>query len=128
MGVRTFAISYDPALRPLFTVLGLGPRFSRVTVTADELDVRLGWAFRAKVPRTAVRGADPDGRRAGGWGAHGWHGRWLVNGASSGLVRVSIDPPATARVAGRQVRLDELRLSLEAPGFFVATLRPRNEP
>jgi hypothetical protein len=125
MGVRTFDISYDPALLPLFTVLGLGPRFSGATVTPDELQVRLGWAFRATVPRTAVRGAAPDAGRAGGRGAHGWRGRWLVNGSSSGLVRVTIDPPASARVAGVQVRLHELRLSLEAPGFFVATLRPR---
>src|SRR3954452_11262020 len=116
MGERTLAISYDPALRPVFTVLGLGPRFSHVTVTPDELQVRLGWGFRATVPRAAVRDAATDSGRVGGWGAHGGQGRWLVNGSSDGLVKVSIDPAATARVAGWPVRLRELRLSLEAPG------------
>ena len=125
MGERTFAISYDPALRPLLAVLGLGPRFSRVTVTSDELRVRLGWAFRAGVPRASVRQVAPDDGAVLGRGAHGRRGRWLVNGSSKGLVKVRFDPPATAAVAGWPVRVRELRLSLEAPGFFVATLRPR---
>ena len=126
MGERTFAISYDPAMVPLFAVLGVGPRFSHVTVSAGELRVRLGWAFRASVPRAAVREVAPDDGRVLGRGARGWRGRWLVNGSSQGLVRVTVDPPAPARVAGWPVRVRELRLSLEAPGFFVATLRPRD--
>ena len=126
MGERTFAISYDPVLLPLFAVVGLGPRFSRVTVTEDELHVRLGWAFRASVPRTAVRQVAPDTRRVLGWGAHGRRGRWLVNGSSKGLVTVTVEPPASGAVAGWPVRVRELRVSVEAPGFFVATLRPRD--
>ena len=126
MGERTFAISYDSALLPLFAVMGLGPRYSRVTVTADAVHVRLGWAFRASVPRSAVRRVAADDGAVLGWGAHGRRGRWLVNGSSKGLVKVTVDPPAAATVAGWPVRVHELRLSLEAPGFFMATLRPRD--
>jgi hypothetical protein len=126
MGERTFAISYGSVLLPVFAVLGLGPRYSRVIVTADEVRVRLGWAFRAGVPRSAVRRVEPDDGAVLAWGAHGWRGRWLVNGSSTGLVRLTVDPPAAATVAGWPVRVRELRLSLEAPGFFMATLRPRD--
>ncbi len=50
-----------------------------------------------------------------GWGAHGWRGRWLVNGSSSGIVVLDIEPPAAARVLGFPVAVRELALSLETP-------------
>lgn len=36
----------------------------------------------------------------GGIGVHGWRGRWLVNGAVSGIATLEIDPPARASVLG----------------------------
>jgi hypothetical protein len=125
MGERDFAVSYDPALLPLMIAVGAGPRFTHVTVTGDELKVAMGWAFRATVPRSSIRDAGAYDGRVIAWGVHGFRGRWLVNGSSRGMVRVTIDPPARAYVLGVPVRLRELLLSVEAPGFFVATVRPR---
>ena len=76
----------------------------------------MGWASCAEIPRLAVRKVSPDVTAVGGWGVHGWRGRWLVNGSSSGLVRLEIDPEMQARVMGIPVRLRTLRLSLVAPG------------
>lgn len=50
-----------------------------------------------------------------GWGAHGWRGRWLVNGSSKGIVVLEIDPVARGRVLGFPVRVRDLALSLEDP-------------
>jgi hypothetical protein len=50
-----FAIGYAAPLRVLLTALGMGPRVSIVRVDADTIEVRMGWAFRARIPRTSVQ-------------------------------------------------------------------------
>jgi hypothetical protein len=119
----SFAISYDAGLKPLFVPMGLGPRHAQVSIEAGNLHVKMGWGFRATIPLSSVRGAEPDVGRVSGWGAHGWNGTWLVNGSSNGLVRVEIDPPARGWVSGIPLRLRVLRLSLEEPEAFLTALR-----
>ena len=102
-------------LRPLLWVLGAGPRRSGVTIEGDQLRATMGWMFRAEVPLASVTGASPHRGMVGGIGVHGARGVWLVNGGIRGIVRIFIDPPATARVLGVRVRLKELQVSLERP-------------
>lgn len=83
----------------------------------------MGWGFRAEIPRPAVRDIGPDDAAVLGWGVHGWRGRWLVNGSSSGLVSLEIEPAVRAWVMGMPVRLRTLRLSLVAPDEFMSMLR-----
>lgn len=128
MATSRFPISYSPSLRALFGVLGLGGRVSGVTVGPEVVDVRMGWAFHAAVPRSALDEAVPDTGRVSGWGVHGWAGRWLVNGSADGLVRLRIDPPVRARAVGFPVRLRELRLSLVTPDDFIRAVgQPTNQ-
>ncbi|HXQ59339.1 MAG TPA: hypothetical protein VN799_04550 [Acidimicrobiales bacterium] len=118
---ETFAIRYG-ALRPLLTVLGMGPRFSGVELGATEMKVRMGWAFRARVPRASITGAGLVTGTVGGIGVHGWRGRWLVNGSMSGIVGLDIKPPARAVVLGIPVTLHYLALSLQDPEGLVAAV------
>jgi len=118
-----FAIKYG-AFRLLLSVLGLGPRFSRVVVDADRLIVKMGWGFSADVPRSAIASAQRSRGPVGGIGVHGWRGRWLVNGAASGLVIIRFDPRQRARVMGLPVALVDLYMSLEEPDRFVAKTAP----
>jgi hypothetical protein len=83
-------------------------------VGRDSLRVTTGWGFRAEIPARAVREIGPDGAAVGGWGVDSWRGRWLVNGSSSGLVRLEIEPEVQAWITGIPVRLRTLRLSLVA--------------
>lgn len=85
----------------------------------------MGWSFRADIPLESMTGAQRYAGLVGGIGVHGWRGRWLVNGAASGLVTIDIDPPARARVSGVPVRLRTLRVSVEWPDEHVAALRRR---
>jgi len=117
-----FGISYAPGLRVLFTVMGLGPGVSGIEVTAEAFRVRLGWGFRATVPRRAIFSVEPDDDRVTGWGVHGWGGSWLVNGSSSGLVRFRLDPPVKVRVCGAPVPLDMLRVSVDDPEELIRVL------
>ena len=104
--------------------LGIVPSRCFVEVDDTSMRVQMSWTFAATVPRSSVRSAAPDDGAVGGWGVHGWKGRWLVNGSSSGLVRVEIDPPAVARVLAWPVRLRVLRVSVEDPTGLVAALSP----
>jgi hypothetical protein len=51
MDTTTFPITFDRTSRIPMTVLGAGPRVSRVNVSPSTVDIRLGWAFRATIPR-----------------------------------------------------------------------------
>ncbi|HEV7536106.1 MAG TPA: hypothetical protein VGP90_10760, partial [Acidimicrobiia bacterium] len=55
-------------------------------------------------------------------GAHGWNGRWLVNGAADGIVDMHLAERVRASVAGCPIRLGRLAVSLEDPDGFLAAL------
>jgi hypothetical protein len=108
--------------RPLLVAVGMGPGVSGVDLDDGELHIRLGWAFRARIPRSSITGAKPVTGRVGGVGVHGWRGRWLVNGSFERIVEVDIDPPARALATGFPVKLRSVLLSLEDPEGFVSAL------
>ena len=116
-----FPIRFTGANRAM-VLLGVDPDHCRVEVDDGEVRVRMGWLFSLDAPRVDVRSAAPDPGRVWGWGAHGWRGKWLVNGSSSGLVRVELDPPGRGRVAGVGVEVRTLRVSVEDPAGLVAAL------
>lgn len=117
-----FEFRYDPWCGWLLGLLGSGQRFSHIDVSPTELNVSLGIAFSSTIERTAIVGARPWSGRVLGWGAHGWRGRWLVNGSSKGLVVLDIEPDGKGRVLGFPVKVRELALSLEDPAGFVEAL------
>jgi hypothetical protein len=123
MDEQRFPIRFTSANR-LMAVFGVTPGNSFVEVAPNEVIVRLGWAFRARIPRSSIRSVEPDRARVTGWGAHGWRGEWLVNGSSKGIVRIVIDPPASASCAGVPVKLRTLRVSLVDPDGFRAAVGP----
>ena len=111
----SFEFRYDRWCGWILGALGSGRRFSRVVVTSTDLDVALGLAFRGVIPRQSIRSARRWQGRVFGWGAHGWRGRWLVNGSSKGIVVLDVDPAGAGRVLGFPVTVRELALSLEDP-------------
>ncbi len=116
-------MKYDAFGAGVMTPLGAGRKHSRVTLTDDELIVHQSWTFRATVPRSSITGAVKLDRTYVSRGAHGWAGRWLVNGAGDGLVSITIEPAARARVTGIPVSLRELIVSVEDPDALVAALQ-----
>lgn len=115
-------MKYDALGAGVMTPLGAGRKRSRVQVTATELIVQQGWAFRASVPRASVQGAVRLDRTYLSRGAHGWGGKWLVNGAGDGLVSITIDPSGRGHVVGVPVTLRELIVSVDDPDGLVAAL------
>ena len=109
-------------LNRAMVLLGVVPDYCRVELDEGELRVRMSWLFSLDVPRLNVQSAARDNGRVTGWGAHGWRGTWLVNGSSSGLVRIELDPPGRGRVTGVGVDVRALRVSVEDPEGLVAAL------
>jgi hypothetical protein len=117
-----FPVSYASVLLPLFKVIGLGPRQSGAWVSQESVRVVMGWGFRSTIARSSVRKIEPDNEAVTAWGVHGWRGRWLVNGSSSGVVRLEIDPAAQAWVVGIPVQLKTLWLSVTSPRELIDEL------
>jgi hypothetical protein len=104
----------------------MGPSASWVDLDDREIRVRMGWAFDGRVPRSLVSKAS----RAPDWpwaiGVHGnLKGRWLVNGATTGIAAIDVRSPVPCRVAGFVVRVRRLGVSMEDPDGFLAALESR---
>ncbi|MGH8973880.1 MAG: hypothetical protein ACRD0C_11840 [Acidimicrobiia bacterium] len=120
---QRFPILYSAINAKLFPLLGLPRRGSYVELDDDSLRVRLGWGFTASIPRRSIAGARRGPDLAGiTAGAHGWRGRWLVNGSGRGIVRLDVDPPVRAWILALPVRLSRLDVSLENPDGFLTAL------
>jgi hypothetical protein len=120
-----FSFSWSRFTRALMTVLLAGPRRSKILVDDDNVEVTMGvggWAFSGHVPRSTITDVAPTDGPVWAWGAHGWNHRWLVNGSSEGLVRLTLEPHARARTLGIPLRVRELTLSLADPDGFVRKL------
>jgi hypothetical protein len=122
-----FSFSWNRFMRILMYVLFAGPRHSTIRVDHDSVRVTMGvrgWAFTANVPLLSIADATEVAGPVWAWGAHGWRGRWLVNGSSRGLVRLTIMPKAHGRCAVFPLRVGELTLSLADPAGFVRAVTP----
>src|SRR5580704_16895765 len=130
----TFSIRVDRRSRPLMTVLGAGQRVPRMNVSPSAVDIRMGWAFQATIPREAVASARP---LNGGLselpgplglsvlrGVNYWRGTALVNGAGTGLVEITLDRPKWVRLGPLRVRMCRLIVSAEDQFGLVGALNP----
>ena len=115
-------------------VLGAGPKVSRVKVSPSTVDIRMGWAFRATIPRDAIASARPLNRGLSELrgplglsvlrGVNYWRGIALVNGAGTGLVEITLDQPTWVRLGPFRVRMRQLIVSAEDQSGLVAAPQP----
>jgi hypothetical protein len=112
-------LRYERWFLPLSVPLGMGPKQSEVRIEDDTLHVKFGWGFRTAVPLSSITKAEENHDRVYSWGAHGWRGRWLVNGSSKGIVELTIDPATTAHVLGVPVKLSTLWVSVTEPEALI---------
>jgi hypothetical protein len=122
MAEQAFAIRYGSVSGRVLGAMGLGRGRSGVTVGDESVYARMGWGFRATIPINSIASATLLNRRTWSFGVHGWRGKWLVNGSSEGLVVITVDPAAPARMTGIPVKLRVLRISLEDPDAFIAAV------
>ena len=122
--VVRFPIRFDGWYRLLSTILLLPPSSAYLVVDGAHVQVRMGWAFSSRFPRSAVVAVSAPRRRPISRGVHGLAGRWLVNGSGRGLVSISLRPRQRAYVLGLPVRLTLLTVSVAEPSTLAAALTP----
>ena len=113
-------LRFDRWFLPLSVPIGLGPKNSELRVEAGNLHVKMGWAFTVDIPLTSIKSAEPINTRVYSAGVHYGFGRWLVNGSVKGLVKLTIEPAAQARVWKTAVTVRELWVSVTDPDALVA--------
>lgn len=84
------------------------------------MHVKMGWAFTADIPLTAIKSAEESHERVFTAGVHVLSSRWLVNGSRKGLVELTIDPPVPAKVWWKSITLRSLVLSVSDPRALIA--------
>ena len=132
---RTFLIRVDRPSRTLMTALGAGRKAPRVTMSSSTVDIRMGWAFQATIPREAVASARPlnRGELRGPFrlsvlrGVNYWPGTALVNGAGTGLVEITLDRPKWVRLGLFRAPMRRLIVSAEDQSGLVAELNPSTQ-
>jgi len=117
-------LRYERWFLPLSTPLGLGPKQSDIRIEDGNLYVAMGWGFRATIPLSSIKKAEPNHDRFYAAGVHGRRGRWLVNGSSKGMVELTIDPPVRAHVVGVPITLRTLWVSVTDPDALIAAVAP----
>ena len=121
-----FPINFDRWYGGFSRMLGLPPATAYVEVGEQEVEVRMGWAFRSRFPRSAVRSISPSAQAPLSRGVHGFGGRWLVNGSSQQVMTLVLNPAQRAYVLGLPVSLSELSVSVADAAAVGAALASTN--
>ena len=121
--VARFPISFDRWYGVFSSFLGLPPSTAYVELDGAQVEVRMGWAFRSRFPRSAVSSTSTLDIRPLSRGVHGFGGRWLVNGSGRGILSIRVNPGQRAYVMGVPVRLRELLVSVTESPVLAAALR-----
>jgi hypothetical protein len=115
--------------KPVLIAIGLTPGRCYLEVGPDLVRVHMSWCFHAEVPRASIRSVSRvKNPYPGSFGAHGWRGRWLVNGAAGPLVAVELEPFVRARTVVFPIRLRQLIVSVDDPDGLVAKLSQGTGP
>jgi hypothetical protein len=121
---RTFPIRYSQVSRWLMAPLLLGARHAKAELLEEDLRVRMGWAFRATIPRRSIRRAALHRDVVWAIGVHSdlRFKSWLVNGSMKGVVFLDLLPPAKGRFGPFSITIERLGLGLEDPDAFLRSL------
>ncbi len=115
-------ILYSRGYGLALAAMGLPKRSAAVEIDDALVRVRLGWAFHTSFNRNRIESSEhtPDVLMTAG--AHGWRGRWLVNGASGPIVTIRLREPVSAFALGFPIRLREIAVSVADPDALIAAL------
>jgi hypothetical protein len=95
----------DAGYAILSSALFLPPLSAYVEVGKEDVRVQMGWPFRSHFPKSAVASTEKTNKQPLSRGAHGFGGRWLVNGSGREFLTINMTPAQQGYVIGFPVRL-----------------------
>jgi hypothetical protein len=110
--VTRIPIKYGSPWKWILPILLLPDRYAYIQIDGGLVQIRLGWGFRLTFSRSDIMEI-VDHRPVVSIGAHGWKGRWLVNGAHSPIAVIRLTHPSPGHVAGFPVRVREILVSVD---------------
>jgi len=122
MNVQRFPIRFDNWYVILSIAVLVPPSSSWVELDDQEVRVQMGWAFRARFPRTAVVAVTEMQSRPMSRGVHACAGGWLVNGSGQGILTIDLIPTQRAYVIGFPLKLKKLMVSVTKPQALATAL------
>jgi hypothetical protein len=120
--VTRFSISFDRWYGVCSSLLGLPPSTAYVELAQAEVEVRMGWAWRSRFPRSAIASTSALDIRPLSRGVHGSGGRWLVNGSGRQILSIHLSPAQRGYLMGVPVQLQELLVSVDELAALTAAL------
>jgi len=105
-------IRYGNPWRWILPLFLLPARTAYLRIDGETVKLRMGWAFRTKFARSDVTEVAKH-RPVVSVGAHGWKGRWLVNGAHRPIAIIRLAQPVQGRVMGFPVTVQEIWVSVD---------------
>jgi hypothetical protein len=96
--------------------------WSYVDVRAKDVRVRMAWGFGTHFTRANIAHVSRERPVLLTAGAHGWRGRWLVNGASRPIVAIKLHEPVRGRALVFPIRVCEVQVSVDDADGLVASL------
>lgn len=124
---QRFAINLGPwPLRLLLGLFGAWSRTAYIDVTPDVVEVRMGFPFRHRIPRDAIRAV----RRRGvpallGWGwRFDFRGGVYLLGSHRGIVQIEVSEPFRT---WKIMRTRRVTMSLIDPDGLIRALSPPQE-
>ena len=105
-------IRYGSPWKWILPILLLPERYAYIEVDGGLVHVRFSWGFRLTFSRSDIMEIVDHGPVVS-IGAHGWKGRWLVNGAHRPIAVIRLTHPSRGLVCGFPVRVRELLVSVE---------------
>jgi hypothetical protein len=120
--VTRFPISFDRWYGVFSSLFGLPPSTAYVELDGAQVEVRMGWAWRSRFPRSAITSTSTLDIRPLSRGVHGFGGRWLVNGSGRQILSIHLSPVQRAYLMGVPVQLRELLVSVTESSALTAAL------
>ncbi len=105
-------IKYSAPWTWIFPLLLLPERWAYIEIDGGLVRIRMGWGFRVTFSRSDILEV-VDHRWVVSAGAHGWKGRWLVNGAHQPIAVIRLSHLAHLRVLGFPVTVREILVSVD---------------
>jgi hypothetical protein len=97
-------------------------RWSYVEVGHHHVKVRMAYGFAVRFERSNVAHVSRAKPVPVTTGAHGWRGRWTVNGASRPMVAITLREPVRGRALFFPVRVREVLVSTSHPDALIGAL------